>query len=93
MFDSDSENESFSSGLKMCRSTPYQEESDGYEKNQDSHIQEDALMIDVEEAEAEYLTKYQSLSRRANQVRNEMQSKIKLFVAAQPENIVVGKQS
>jgi hypothetical protein len=33
------------------------------------------------------------LSRRANQVRNEMQEKIKLFVAAQPENIVVGKQS
>jgi hypothetical protein len=56
MFDSDSENESFSTGLNMCRSTPYQEESDGYEKNQDSHIQEDALMIDVEEAEAEYLT-------------------------------------
>ena len=77
----------------MCRSTPYQEESDGYEKNPDSHIQEDALMIDVEEAEAEYLTKYQSLSRRANQVRNEMQKKIKFFVATQPENIVVGKQT
>jgi hypothetical protein len=31
-------------------------------------------MIDVEEAEAEYLIKYQGLSRRANQARNEMQS-------------------
>ena len=48
MFDSDSEDETFSSGLNLCRSTPNQEESDGYEKNPDCHIQEDALMIDVE---------------------------------------------
>ena len=48
MFDSDSEEETFSSGLNLCRSTPNQEESDGYEKNPDCHIQEDALMIDVE---------------------------------------------
>ena len=48
MFDSDSDDDTFSSGLNMCRSTPFQEDSDGYEKNQDSHIQEDTLMIDVE---------------------------------------------
>lgn len=72
MFDSDSDDDTFSSGLNLCRSTPYEDDSDGSEKNYDSNIQEDTLIIDVAEAEAEYLTKYQSLSRRANQVRQEM---------------------
>jgi hypothetical protein len=49
MFDSDSDDDNtFSSGLNLCRSKPYQEDSDSCEKNQDSHIQEDTLMIDVE---------------------------------------------